>query len=257
MIKRIINYLNKHKTATKRELVFAPTVQGELFKFSEIPEQTITEYCYKLARAGYIYAYQGYYVVAQKIPQLTITELNEMELVGEDKLLYQRNKLHSINYPFVSHELKQSLLGVEHLHLMQFLYTKPLDLFDFQDLVPKDVFVIKNILKNGVDCGFIEIKDRELEFTGKYIPFSFDFRTLCRFYNRMLDEEKMIEIERTIEAEQNVIDYKPIYKEWDVPTIKQIEFVKSYINEFDLSKEDRLNFINGLYEALNVFDNYD
>ena len=257
MIRRIINYLNKNKTATKRELVFAPTVQGELFKFSEIPEQTITEYCYKLARAGYIYAYQGYYVVAQKIPQLTITELNEMELVGEDKLLYQRNKLHSINYPFVSHELKQSLLGVEHLHLMQFLYTKPLDLFDFQDLVPKDVFVIKNILKNGVDCGFIEIKDRELEFTGKYIPFSFDFRTLCRFYNRMLDEERMIEIERTIEAEQEVIDYKVIFKEWNVPTIKQIEFVKSYINEFDLSKEDRLNFINGLYEALNVFDNYD
>lgn len=257
MIKRIINYLNKHKTATKRELVFAPSVQKDLFFESEIPEQTITEYCYKLARAGYIYAYQGYYVVAQKIPQLTITQLNEMELVGEDKLLYQRNKLHSINYPFIPYELKRCLLGIEHLHLMQFLYTKPLDLFDFQDLVPKDVDIIKNIIKNAINCGFIELHDSSLEFTGKYIPFSFDFKTLQRFYDRLLDVDELERIEAIIEAEQELIDYKPIFKEWNVPTLKQIVFIKNYINEFDLNKEERLNFINGLYEALNIFDNYD
>lgn len=265
MIRRIISYFNNSEgIVSTEELMNAPSVVQRLFKDdSQIKKQTVVEYCYKLAKAGWIYVYGGIYLKAQKIPiNLTITELNNSEMDDETKLQYEYNRLHSLRYPNIPNKLRKAMSMLNHLHLMQFRHNKCFDFFDFWDYMDKDGINIQKFVSKMIEYEYLSKSGNTIEFTGKYIPYSVDLKTLIAFNDKSISDEEIMLIEAKIDAEREIIEANGTevlkYKEWKVPTIDKINFVRSYIKGFDyLSEKERLEFINGLYKSIEVFDKYD
>lgn len=261
MIKRIISTLNKKKLCTIEELQRSPSDfrQHHLFGSIEdlIPKATVVEYCYRLAQAGYIYIYNGVYQVAQKIPSVDVTKLGVME--DEDASLYLYNRLHSLTYPDIPYKLKRRMSMLDHLHLLQFRHVGYFDFSEMWTLLEKTKRNVQNFLRDMEAFGYLYSKDGYIAFTGKYIPYSFSFKDLKRYHNRELDADQLEMVDAVIEEENEIIDtYKSNVKrtnDYNVKAVKDIEFVKSYIEEFGyLTKKERLEFIQGFYNSINYYD---
>lgn len=262
MLERIIYYLNKYKVATIDDLVNAPSISNGSFDLFEgnreiLPKEVVVGYCSRLAMMGYIYSYRGIYKLAQKIPQMRVTDIYKRKMDEDEKLLYLYNRIHSIGFPNGDIRIQNKLSMLEMLHLMQFMRVEYIAYFDFWKLLDKQFRHVYRFAKDMEQYGYIYVKNYNVYFTGKYIPYSVKYTVLIDFNEESLSEEDALSVERVIEAELDIIDTRDstirLKKEFNVPALEEIAFVKSYINEFDRKGQDRLRMIQTLYDSLNVF----
>lgn len=232
MLKRITNYLNKKKIATEGELTKAPAI-NLLFGDSDIPLDTVREYCHRLVKSGYIYNYGGVYKLAQFIPKLYFKDLTELNF--EDRLLYQYNRLHSLGYPYCDECVYREMSMLDHFHLLQYIRFDE-TIYDFKLRFKKESSYVNTFINHMIKHDYIEVKDGWVHFTGKYIPFSVTAKNF-KSYNR-----DRLDISYTLTKEEELIDELGAHigkKEFKSKSFDDINFITKLHKELGLEGNPR------------------
>lgn len=242
MLRRIIHNINKQKIVTEESLCKAPSI-GRLWQESDIPIETVREYCHRLCKAGYIYNYGGVYKLAQFIPFVKFAELTEMS--EDDRMLYEYNRLHSLGYPYCDERIYRSMSMLDHFHLLQYMRFND-DIYEFKIRFKKESSYVDSFINHMIQYDYITVKDGCVDFTGKYIPFSITAK------NFKLHNYDKLDVSYTLAKEEDLIDSlgshigKRIFKS---KAFDNIEFIKNYYKSMGGNNP---RMLKALYDSWNI-----